>query len=1114
MTGETAKTTERANRVSDYYRQITQVDIGQIARELLGSRVEAESAQLLQCDCPHHASQSHRSLHILLDKQGWYCFGCGVGGDVLQLVEFIQAGTMTRGQSGPMPESHRHARDFLAAQVGLPPLAQYGLSAEELAETETARRSELRVRAVLTVLAKHYHRKLKDNPEALAWLQANYAISEKTIDHLLIGYADNEGEREGDIGIVRTLTSTEHGFTPRELAASGAFRPTSQDGLEPFFVRRLVFPYWSHGRVVFMIGRKTPWTPDQPWEQGKYKKLPVHDENSRQHIAPCIDNSHLYNEDCLLGDPERIIITEGVTDCLALMERGFPAVSPVTVRIRGADWERLLPRLRQVKTVYVCQDNEISQAGLNGALKTAAVLADEGIQTRLVVLPLDEQHEKARGELREKFGHDAAVGTRELTTRLNGRSEEEIREAERLLAAAKLDLNDYFLSDHTAEDFEALLAEAQTPLEFGISRLPTEIAEEERNHKLDPILQAVARLSPLEQNRHLKLIQDHFGKSALSLATLRDQLRALKKEHSSQERKARERRKRSSDAPAGSCRAQIEDVLVDSAAAGGAPDFAQAAEAAYDWFVAHGAQFSHTSRGEPFVFLDDGLLWMDTPDRGRKRLYASRMYQHTGIVQTTTGGRTFYEVLANLAVERGQVREHFSWLHTDVARQTIYFNLNNPEHEIAKITPAGVEIVKNGGNNDGVILEGSRKLAPIRFLPDADIEKADQFLVELLLDNLTCAPGDRFLILSWLSCFLLIDFTGTRPMTRFEGPAGSGKTTASKLISALLYGEPQQKKSTDAANYTDGSQNPLIVLDNIEVKQMTEELTTFMLTSITGIAKEKRKGGTDTETVIERTKCLLNTTGIEPLGGELSEILSRSFIIPFDLDEQASDCFLEANILAALREHRDLILSALMKRTSQVLALLRDGAQQKVMRLLHRSLENHGKHRCNDFLSLMYLMMLAGESEVEIEAAVEKLQAQFHERITFLNHVSRETARESNPIATCLAVLFKAYRHALEADRESTALSVAKSNKMAFIERYQLDFGDETTIAGALARDLFIALKRLSRDFGLSFSMNSVQQFAQRFSNDLETIREVGFEIAIHHHRSRVRTYDIRYIPS
>ncbi|GEM_PF-6363297 len=45
----------------------------------------------------------------MLDKQEWYCFGCGVGGDVLRLVEFINDGVVTRGQSGLMPESHQSA---------------------------------------------------------------------------------------------------------------------------------------------------------------------------------------------------------------------------------------------------------------------------------------------------------------------------------------------------------------------------------------------------------------------------------------------------------------------------------------------------------------------------------------------------------------------------------------------------------------------------------------------------------------------------------------------------------------------------------------------------------------------------------------------------------------------------------------------------------------------------------------------------------------------------------------------------------------------------------------------------------------------------------------------
>lgn len=80
----------------------------------------------------------------------------------------------------------------------------------------------------------------------------------------------------------------------------------------------------------------------------------------------------------------------------------------------------------------------------------------------------------------------------------------------------------------------------------------------------------------------------------------------------------------------------------------------------------------------------------------------------------------------------------------------------------------------------------------------------------------------------------------------------------------------------------------------------------------------------------------------------LSEILSRSFVINFDLAYQASDCFLESEVISAIQQNWDLILSAVMKRTSHVLAMIRDGAQKQVMRLLHRTMPTHGKRRCND----------------------------------------------------------------------------------------------------------------------------------------------------------------------
>ncbi len=101
----------------------------------------------------------------------------------------------------------------------------------------------------------------------------------------------------------------------------------------------------------------------------KYKKLPVYNEQKYPHIARCISNERLYNEDCLLTRQDRVVITEGVTNAIALMERGFTVILPVTVRIKETDWKRLLPRLRNVETVYLCQDNDISEAGLNGALR-------------------------------------------------------------------------------------------------------------------------------------------------------------------------------------------------------------------------------------------------------------------------------------------------------------------------------------------------------------------------------------------------------------------------------------------------------------------------------------------------------------------------------------------------------------------------------------------------------------------------------------------------------------------------------------------------------------------------------------------------------------------------
>ena len=101
--------------------------------------------------------------------------------------------------------------------------------------------------------------------------------------------------------------------------------------------------------------------------------------------------------------------------------------------------------------------------------------------------------------------------------------------------------------------------------------------------------------------------------------------------------------------------------------------------------------------------------------------------------------------------------------------------------------------------------------------------------------------------------------------------------------------------------------------------------------------------------------------------------------------------------------------------------------------------------------------------------------------------------RESNHTATALATLFKAWRNAVEADREMDPGSRRDTHVQEFVQKYQLTLSDDGKLENVLSRDLFVALKGVARWYTLPFAMDSVQQFTQRFTNDLDTIRQAGF---------------------
>lgn len=1107
---------------ADYYARITSQDIGAVARDL-GVKIAGETSRELSGDCMNHASTSGKSLTIWIGgpKAGrFYCFGCGVGGDVLQLVEFVRYGKgITKGISGAMPEQHRAARDWLGERAGLPPLSTVAMSPEDHARAEAARNESRRVQAVLTATAALYHERLLANVDGmLDWFSARWPIGAAGVADFEIGYADNSPWKDprgnarpdvvsallrGDAHAPESIRSTLGHFTARELVLSGAFRPTgklSQDTGEeeeptPFFDRRIVFPYWSRGSVVFFIGRRTTHTPEYAYELGKYRKLPVPDSGAHSAISKTISNSHLYNEDALLSAPKAVIITEGVTDCIVLSEqleaRGVITISPVTVNLAAADVPRILPKLKAVETVYLCQDNEISQAGMTGALRTAEKLQAAGIATRIIELPLDAAQVTARETLAARYNFTVGAQPGELAARVKAAGDE-ASVGQALLEAAKQDVASYFLA-HAADEFLVLMAAALSPLELAVSRLPAFDCEhpEALAHALDPLMALAARLSPLEQEALKKRLCARFGK-AISPSTIGAMLAEAKRRIASEAKLATARVTglATGAAEPGSCKEAVSQALA-GASATDLDAYKATGTVVFHWLSNNGARWCRTARGETFLFFGQRIYWLISSGASAATAeWRAFLFKLTGI-ETTVGaaGKTLAAVIMHQAVELGERRELFTWIHSKVEKRIVYLALNNAKNEIARIAPGGITIMANGANIDDVITRASEKFLGFDYVDGVTGEELDRLLNEHVANHFSCSALDRKIILLWLSSFFLIEFSSTRPLLRFEGPASSGKSTAAKFISTLIFGRPALRKSTVAANYADAAGEPLLVLDNVETDGFTVDLRDLLLLGASGAERVKRAAGTDSQTFVEIIKCFILTTGIEALGGGLAELMSRSFVINFCRPADRTDDFLETEALAGLQANRSRILSGLIDRTSRVLALIESGARTRAMSLIAKTLPNHAKSRTNEWLSLMYLSLIVDQDEAQRDAYLATLSPAFRAAIEEMNTTTDDIAQESNPIAQAMSGLFDKWRviYAM-GDREA---------EQGFEQEYPgIAFDGRATTKTVTMSALFSALKKFSREHGVRFSYDNAHQFSRRMTNDLKLIESAGFRIS------------------
>jgi len=315
--------------------------------------------------CPFHPDR-RPSLSVSPERQMFYCFACGAGGDVF---------TFVMKREGV---SFAEAVRFLARRAGIP------WPGRHLTPPEEARsRHRRRLLDALALAAEFFTARLMGGNEgegARAYL-VQRGISEETARRFELGYAPASWD-----ALAKFLVR--QGFTEQELADAGLVVPRESGGVYDRFRHRLIFPIWDvHGQVIAFGGRALDDT------QPKYlnsPESPVFQKGSSWYAL------HLAR-DAIRRD-QKAVVVEGYMDVISAHQAGFRSV----VASMGTAFTREQARVLQgyCSGVVICYDADA--AGQSATWRSLEILRDLGLRVYVASLPAgDDPDSLLRREGRE-----------------------------------------------------------------------------------------------------------------------------------------------------------------------------------------------------------------------------------------------------------------------------------------------------------------------------------------------------------------------------------------------------------------------------------------------------------------------------------------------------------------------------------------------------------------------------------------------------------------------------------------------------------------------------------------------------------------------------------------
>lgn len=294
--------------------------------------------------CPFH-NEKTPSFSVSGNKQMYYCFGCGAGGNVITFLMDYEN------------YSFLEALDVLAARAGIE-LPKREMNAKAREESD----KRARILEINKVAAKYFYAQLRmeQGKQAMAYLTGR-ALSPETMKKFGLGYSNKFSD-----DLYKYLR--QQGYEDDILKESGLVTIDEKRGGYDKFWNRAMFPIMDVNHRVIGFGGRV-------MGEGEPKYL-----NSPE--TRVFDKSrNLYGLNLARSSrKQQILLCEGYMDVIALHQAGFDnAVASLGTAFTSGHASLLK---RYTKEVYLTFDSD--GAGIRAALRAIPILKEAGLSARVI----------------------------------------------------------------------------------------------------------------------------------------------------------------------------------------------------------------------------------------------------------------------------------------------------------------------------------------------------------------------------------------------------------------------------------------------------------------------------------------------------------------------------------------------------------------------------------------------------------------------------------------------------------------------------------------------------------------------------------------------------------